>query len=70
MGTDTAQTRTLQRALQTIGTAERLAACLGCDVPSLLEWLSGRQATPAETYIRALDIVSAGRRAPPGAKRT
>ena len=61
MGSDTPQTRTLRRALEIAGSSETLARMLQCEVATLLIWLAGEQPTPAQVYLKALDIVS-GRR--------
>ena len=61
MEKDTAQTRTLKRALEFAGDAPALARLLKVEVPQLLTWLSGDQGTPNDVYLRALDIVSRGR---------
>ena len=58
MGKDTATTRTLRRALATIGSEERLAAALNCSPLELVRWLSGEKAAPSEVFIAALDIVA------------
>ena len=58
MGKDTATTRTLRRALATIGSEERLAAALNCSPFELVRWLSGEKAAPSEVFIAALDIVA------------
>jgi hypothetical protein len=58
MTKQTPQTRTLQRALQIAGNAGALAGLLGCDAAQLARWLAGDEPTPAEIYLRALDIVS------------
>lgn len=61
MAKSTAQTRTLQRALEVVGTLERLAERLAVSHSDLSSWLSGSRPTPAEVYLRALDVVSRGR---------
>ena len=58
MGKDTATTRTLRRALATIGSEERLAAALNCSPLELVRWLSGEKPAPSEVFIAALDIVA------------
>ena len=58
MGKDTATTRTLRRALATIGSEERLAAALSCSPLELVRWLSGEKPAPSEVFIAALDIVA------------
>jgi hypothetical protein len=64
MGKDSATTRTLRRALATLGSEERLAAALNCSLPDLMHWLSGEQPAPSETFIAALDIVASMGEAP------
>ena len=61
MATENAQTRTLRRALEIAGSAERLAELLACDAAKLPHWLSGEQQTPSDVYLRALDVVSGDR---------
>jgi len=61
MAKSTAQTRTLQRALEVAGTLERLAERLAVSTADLSSWLAGTRPTPAEVYLRALDVVSRGR---------
>jgi DNA-binding transcriptional regulator YdaS (Cro superfamily) len=60
MGKDTAHTRTLRRAVEVVGSPERLADTLGVSPESLRAWLAGDQALPNEVYLRALDVVSHG----------
>ena len=60
MGKDTAHTRTLRRAVEVVGSPERLAETLGVEPESLEGWLAGEQALPNEVYMRALDVVSHG----------
>jgi hypothetical protein len=63
MGKDIATTRTLRRALATIGSEERLAAALNCSPLELVRWLSGEKPAPSEVFIAALDIVARARHA-------
>jgi DNA-binding transcriptional regulator YiaG len=60
MGKDTAQTRTLRRAVEVVGSPKQLADTLGVSLESLAAWLAGEQALPSEIYLRALDVVSQG----------
>jgi DNA-binding transcriptional regulator YdaS (Cro superfamily) len=60
MAKSTAQTRTLRRALELIGTLERLAIRLVVSPAELSSWISGAKPTPTEIYLRALDVVSHG----------
>lgn len=55
---DTPQSRTLRRALEIVGSAELLAQLLRCEIGRLNGWLSADDPTPADVYLRALDIVS------------
>ena len=58
--TDTSITRTLGRALLTIGSLERLAEYLGVPERQLLDWLEGERKPPTSVYTRALDLVARG----------
>ncbi|HET7363124.1 MAG TPA: hypothetical protein VFJ70_06060 [Burkholderiales bacterium] len=58
--TDTSITRTLGRALLTMGSLERLAEYLGVSERELLDWLEGERKPPTSVYARALDLVSHG----------
>src|SRR4051794_1181632 len=51
MAKDTATTRTLRRALATIGSEEHLAAALDCSPLELMCWLSGEKPAPGEIFI-------------------
>jgi transcriptional regulator with XRE-family HTH domain len=61
MSTTTPQVRTLQRAVEDCGGEAELAKVLGVSVEVLSRWLSGLDALPTATYVRALDLVAAGR---------
>jgi hypothetical protein len=58
---DTAQIRTLNRALQNCGSEADLAEALGTSVEILSGWLNGQVTTPVDAYIKALDLVATGR---------
>lgn len=58
---DTPYTRTLQRALETIGSAEGLATILAVEHAQLLRWISGEAFPPHEVFLNALDIVASGK---------
>lgn len=60
MATPTPQTRTLMRALEVAGSAERLAQYLGCDKAQLARWITGDELAPSSIYLQALDLVSYG----------
>jgi len=57
---DNSITRTLARALRTLGSLERLAEHLDVSPDLLQEWLDGRQDPPTRAYMRALDLVASG----------
>lgn len=61
MAKDTAQIRTLNRALENCGSEVALAAALGTSVEILSGWLNGKVTTPVDAYIKALDLVATGR---------
>jgi hypothetical protein len=50
--------RTLQRALQTVGTKERLATALDVSVADLDAYIAGKEPVPNRVFIAALDIVA------------
>jgi hypothetical protein len=53
-------TRTLARALRSMGSLERLAAHLGVPEAQLVQWLTGNGRPPTPIYLRALDLVARG----------
>jgi hypothetical protein len=58
---DTAQTRTLRRALAACsGNTKTLAEILGVPIAELAPWLAGKNAPPTRVYLAALDIVARG----------
>ena len=64
MAKNTAQTRTLQRALEVAGTLDQLAKRLSVKPADLVIWLEGDKPTPSHVYLLALDVVSQGRPPP------
>jgi hypothetical protein len=48
--------RTLQRALESVGSQERLATVLAVDQEQLARWMSGAASPPHEIFLRALDL--------------
>jgi hypothetical protein len=52
--------RTLERALEAVGSKERLASVLDVPAPELEKYLSGETPLPHEVFIEALDIVARG----------
>jgi hypothetical protein len=55
---DGVHTRTLQRALESLGTKERLAAALEISVPELQIYLNGEKPLAPGQLIAALEIVA------------
>jgi hypothetical protein len=53
-------TRTLTRALRSMGSLERLAEYLGVPEAELMQWLTGNGRPPTPIYLRALDLVARG----------
>ena len=53
---NTASKRTIERALETVGDRERLAAMLGVTVADLNRWILGKELPPHEVFLRALDL--------------
>jgi DNA-binding transcriptional regulator YiaG len=60
---ENAQTRTLKRALEIVGSREWLAETLGVALSDLSAWLEGVRC-PHEVFLQALDIVARGLRKP------
>jgi DNA-binding transcriptional regulator YiaG len=56
---DTVYTRTLRRALETLGGVEQLAAALEVSVLEVEAWLGGLEPPPG-AFLRAIDIVAHG----------
>jgi hypothetical protein len=50
--------RTLLRALQTVGTQERLATALQVPLSDLEAYIVGKKALPNRVFLAALDIVA------------
>jgi hypothetical protein len=50
--------RTLRRALQTVGTLERLAAALEVLLSDLEAYMAGEKTVPNRVFLAALDIVA------------
>jgi len=55
---DGSHTRTLQRALETLGSKERLAAALVVPLADLDAYLTGEKPLPHNAYLEALEIVA------------
>jgi hypothetical protein len=56
-----AHARTLNLALETVGTRERLATALSIPLQDLERYLAGEAALPHNVFLQALEIVSRGR---------
>lgn len=55
---DRPSSRTLQRALDLIGSRELLATKLSIPLETLDDYLHGRQAIPNKIFLAALDVVA------------
>ena len=60
MTKDSAHTRTLKRAVDVAGSAEKLAELLEASPEMLSAWLLGEVPLPTDKYLKALDVVSQG----------
>lgn len=56
----TAYTRTLSRAMETLGGPARLAVALRVSESKLALWLQGDENPPTEVFAEALEIVARG----------
>ena len=56
----TPKVRTLHRVVETLGGEKEAAAALAVTPEELARWLGG-EAVPDDAYLRALDIVAAGK---------
>jgi hypothetical protein len=54
--------RTLREALRVLGSKERLATELGLAPGDLEAYLAGERRLPDKVFLRALDVVAAGKR--------
>ena len=54
----TAHTRTFIRAIQTLGSIERLADALGASTAEIKAWAAGHAAPPPGAFLKAIDIVA------------
>lgn len=61
MSSDTAYTRTMRRALETLGGAERLASELGASIAEVEAWAAGLADPPPGAFLKAIDIVAQAR---------
>ena len=58
MSADDAYTRTFRRAIDTLGSAERLARALGASVEEIHAWVTGLAVPPPGAFLAAIDIVA------------
>jgi len=58
---DNAYTRTFRRAIERLGTVERLAETLGASVKEIEAWAAGAAVPPPGAFLLAIDIVAHGR---------
>lgn len=61
VSTDTAQARTLNRAVNVCGGLAPLAETLGVSAETLAIWVTGQATPPLNIYLKALDLVAGGR---------
>lgn len=55
---DDAYTRTFRRAIDTLGSVERLASALGASVTEIEAWTVGTAVPPPGAFLAAIDIVA------------
>lgn len=55
---DTTYTRTFIRAIETLGSVERLADALGASSAQIEAWAAGRTEPPTSAFLKAIDIVA------------
>jgi hypothetical protein len=59
MSAENAYTRTMRRAIQALGSAERVAQALGVTVSDIEAWAAGQGNPPPSAFLKAIDIVAA-----------
>lgn len=55
---DTAHTRTIRRAIEALGGAQRLAQALGASVAEIESWSTRLAVPPPGVFLHAIDIVA------------
>ena len=55
---DDAYTRTFRRAIDTLGSSEKLASALGASVAEIEAWATGISTPPPGAFLAAIDIVA------------
>jgi hypothetical protein len=58
MSFDNAYTRTINRAIATMGSADQLATALGASVAEVQSWAGGIEDPPPGIFLKAIDIVA------------
>ena len=67
MAYESACTRTFRLAIETLGSAERLAKVIGASVAEVEAWATGNAYPPSSAFLKAIDVVAQiGRTQPPG----
>ena len=67
MSHDTVYTRTIRRAIETLGGPSQLALVLGTSIEEVKAWAAGFGRPPSDVFLKAIDIVAQGRFARRGA---
>jgi hypothetical protein len=55
---DTTYTRTFRRAIETLGSMEKLARALGASIGEVEAWAAGHAVPPPGAFLAAIDIVA------------
>jgi hypothetical protein len=58
MSAENAYTRTVRRAIETLGGVEKLAQALGASVVEIEAWAAGHSNPPPGAFLKAIDIVA------------
>jgi DNA-binding transcriptional regulator YiaG len=58
MSAENAYTRTMRRAIQSLGSVERVAQALGVTVADVEAWAAGHSNPPPSAFLKAIDIVA------------
>jgi DNA-binding transcriptional regulator YiaG len=58
MSAENAYTRTMRRAIHTLGSAERVAQALNVTVADIEAWAAGQSNPPPGAFLKAIDIVA------------
>ena len=68
MSTDTPYARAFRRAIEILGSADRLAHALGSPVTDIEAWAAGIEHPPASAFLKAIDVIK-GEWVPDGATK-